>query len=114
MKKTYISKQELQRRLVQQKRDTKQAVIQPQQPVIASVQPLMAQTQKVVHNWRKGWLWFSNWAFGLICYIATFGIPQEVLHLLPDATQNRVIAGLAVLGAITRFINQTKPLKAVE
>lgn len=67
------------------------------------------KSKYVVSNWRKGWLWFSNWAFGLICYIAAFGIPPEVLKLLPEATQNHVIAGLAVLGAITRFINQTKP-----
>jgi hypothetical protein len=78
-----------------------------------SEQVSATKPQKIVNNWRKGWLWFSNWAFGLICYIATFGIPQEVLKLLPDATQNRVIAALAMIGTITRFINQTKT-KVVE
>lgn len=69
--------------------------------------------QKLVHNWQKGWAWFSNWIFGLICYIATFGLPQEVLNLFPEATQSRIISILALLGILMRFVNQTNNIKVV-
>ena len=63
----------------------------------------------VVKNWRKGWLWLSNWVFAAIGYIAVFGIPPEVMALLPVESQTKVIAVLSVLGMILRFVNQSKP-----
>ncbi|WP_372404987.1 hypothetical protein ACDW34_08790 [Acinetobacter piscicola] len=63
----------------------------------------------LVENWRKGWLWLSNWVFAAIGYIAVFGIPPEVMALLPVESQTKVIAILSVLGVIFRFINQSKP-----
>ncbi len=63
----------------------------------------------VVKNWRKGWLWLSNWVFAIIGYIAVFGIPPEVMALLPVESQTKVIAVLSVLGMILRFVNQSKP-----
>lgn len=63
----------------------------------------------VVSNWRTGWLWLSNWVFAVIGYIAVFGIPPEVMTLLPVESQTKVIAVLSVIGLIFRFINQSKP-----
>ena len=63
----------------------------------------------LVQNWRKGWMWLSNWVFAAIGYIAVFGIPPEVMALLPVESQTKVIAVLSVLGVIFRFINQSKP-----
>lgn len=62
----------------------------------------------LVQNWRKGWLWLSNWVFAAIGYIAVFGIPPEVMALLSVESQTKVIAILSVLGVIFRFINQSK------
>ncbi|WP_419348286.1 hypothetical protein [Acinetobacter defluvii] len=69
----------------------------------------------LVQNWRKGWLWLSNWVFAAIGYIAVFGIPPEVMALLPVESQTKVIAVLSVLGVIARFIDQSrkKPLPHV-
>ena len=63
----------------------------------------------LVQNWRKGWMWLSNWVFAAIGYIAVFGIQPEVMALLPVESQTKVIAVLSVLGVIFRFINQSKP-----
>lgn len=62
-----------------------------------------------VANWRNGWKWISNWTLAGIAYVSVYGVPQEVIELLPVATQGKVTATLAVLGLIGRFINQTKP-----
>ena len=64
---------------------------------------------RLVENWRKGWMWLSNWMFALIAYVAVYGIPPEVMALLPMESQSKVIAVLSVLGVIFRFINQSKP-----
>ena len=64
---------------------------------------------RLVENWRKGWMWLSNWMFALIAYVAVYGIPPEVMALLPVESQTKVIAVLSVLGVIFRFINQFKP-----
>ncbi|MDX8223386.1 hypothetical protein [Acinetobacter pittii] len=70
----------------------------------------------IVENWRSGWLWLSNWFFALIAYIQIYGVPTELIQLLPVATQKDVTATLAVLGFITRFIdqNRAKPLQPVD
>ena len=63
----------------------------------------------LVGNWRDAWKWLSNWAFALIAYVATFGVPTEVLSVLPQATQSKVIGVAALLGIVFRLINQTRP-----
>lgn len=70
----------------------------------------------IVENWRSGWLWLSNWFFALIAYIQLYGVPPELIQLLPLATQKDVTATLAVLGFFTRFIdqNRAKPLPPVD
>lgn len=70
----------------------------------------------VVKNWRKGWLWLSNWIFILIAWIAYNGIPPELLALIPEANRTNVIPILSALGVICRFIDQSrkKPLPEVK
>ncbi|ENW79758.1 hypothetical protein F909_02861 [Acinetobacter sp. ANC 3929] len=62
----------------------------------------------IVKNWHTAWKWISTWAFGLIGYIAVFGIPQEILVLIPEAYQLKVIGLIALIGFVGRFINQSK------
>ena len=66
------------------------------------------QTGLVVPDWRGGWKWFSNLALAAIVAINTAPIPPEVLDgLSPDARQ-QVTIGLAVVGILGRFINQSR------
>lgn len=76
-------------------------------------------TQKtgwIVQNWRKGWLWLSNWIFILIAWIAYNGIPPELIAFIPEASRSNVIPILSALGVICRFIdqNRNKPLPVVQ
>lgn len=70
----------------------------------------------IVSNWRSGWLWLSNWFIALIAYVQVYGVPTELIQLLPMATQQRVTAALAILAFIGRFIdqNRAKPLPPVD
>ncbi|MCY6411972.1 hypothetical protein QTA56_07475 [Acinetobacter sp. VNH17] len=85
-------------------------------------QPIMATLGETVHtglivqNWHTAWKWISTWAFGLIAYVSVAGIPPEVLALVPEASQSKVTAALALLGFVGRFINQSrsKPLPPVQ
>ncbi|QHH96706.1 hypothetical protein [Acinetobacter dispersus] len=62
----------------------------------------------LVKNWHTAWKWISTWAFGLIGYISLFGIPQEVLALVPETYQVKVMGILALIGFLGRFINQSR------
>lgn len=70
----------------------------------------------IVQNWRKGWLWLSNWIFILIGWIAYNGIPPELLVFIPEASRANVIPILSALGVICRFIdqNRNKPLPPIQ
>lgn len=65
-------------------------------------------TGLIVKNWHTAWKWISTWAFGLIAYVSVAGIPPEVLALVPEASQSKVTAALALLGFFGRFINQSR------
>ncbi|RSP34214.1 hypothetical protein [Acinetobacter baumannii] len=83
-----------------------------------AIQGIAAKFKKrwIVENWRSGWLWLSNWFVALIAYVQIYGVPPELIQLLPMATQQRVTAALAVLAFIGRFIdqNRAKPLPPVD
>lgn len=70
----------------------------------------------IVENWRSGWLWLSNWFVALIAYVQFYGVPPELIQLLPIATQQRVTVALSILAFIGRFIdqNRAKPLPPVD
>ena len=63
---------------------------------------------KLVSNWKGGWKWFSNWAFVIVAFLATETIPPELVTLLPDVIQDKLIAIVAMAGLILRFISQSK------
>ncbi|ELX8353268.1 TPA: hypothetical protein OUE79_000783 [Acinetobacter baumannii] len=71
--------------------------------------PVKLKKRWIVENWRSGWLWLSNWFVALIAYVQIYGVPPELIQLLPMATQQRVTAALAVLAFIGRFIDQNRP-----
>lgn len=66
----------------------------------------------IVQNWQRGWLWLSNWVFALIAWVAIYGIPPEMVALIPEASRETVIPALSALGMFCRFIDQNrkKPL----
>ena len=110
-KKPYVSNAELNRRLQQQKAhllNNRLQQAQPLQYVTATIGTVENQAGVLVHNWRSGWKWISNWAFILIGYISVYGVPNEVLMFVPEASQAKVTAVLALTGLVFRFINQTK------
>lgn len=77
---------------------------------------LKAYSGWIVQNWRRGWMWLSNWMFAVIAWVAFYGIPPELLALIPEANRENVIPILSVLGVICRFIDQSrrKPLPPIE
>lgn len=69
----------------------------------------------LVSNWKTGWLWISSLAFAGIVATQSFydSLPPELIASLPADTQTKVTMGLAVLGFIGRFINQSRKPKEV-
>lgn len=63
----------------------------------------------LVRNWQTFWKWLSTWAFAAIGYVSFYGVPQEILVLVPEANQSTVTGVLALIGFVGRFINQSKP-----
>lgn len=111
-KKYGVSKQELERRLSQQKKSLR--VDNQIKPVESSMQLVRGSNMKLgfwVHNWQTGWKWFSNVAFAGIVAVQAFydTLPPELVMALPADTQSKITLGLAVLGLLGRFINQSKP-----
>lgn len=86
-----------------------QANIAEQEQMLKSILgELSVNNRFFVKNWHTAWKWISTWAFGLIAYVSVAGIPPEVLALVPEASQAKVTAVLALLGFIGRFINQSR------
>lgn len=63
----------------------------------------------LVKNSHTFWKWLSTWAFAAIGYVSIYGVPPEIFALVPEASQGKVTALLALLGFVGRFINQSKP-----
>lgn len=61
---------------------------------------------KLVENWKKGWQWFSVWAFALIVFFAQNPLPPEVVAILPKPLADNLITLVAVCGVILRFVQQ--------
>ncbi|VXA54694.1 conserved hypothetical protein [Acinetobacter proteolyticus] len=62
----------------------------------------------LVKNSHTFWKWLSTWAFAAIGYVSVYGVPPEIIALVPEASQNKVTAALALLGFVGRFINQSR------
>lgn len=62
----------------------------------------------LVKNWHTFWKWLSTWAFAAIGYVSLYGVPPEIIALIPEASQSKVTAALALLGFAGRFINQSR------
>ncbi len=90
------------RRHVAEMGELRNSIINPPQP------PFDKGGSLLVANWHTAWKWISTWAFGLIAYVSVAGIPPEVLALVPEASQSKVTAALALLGFVGRFINQSR------
>lgn len=109
-KKPYVSNAELNRRLQQQKTHllSNQRLTQPLQYATATLGAVENKAGVLVHNWKSGYKWLSNWAFAGIAYISVYGIPTEIVSLIPEASQAKATALLAVIGFACRFVNQSR------
>ena len=106
------AKQKDQAEISQLKKRLAEAMKQSPQITPDYIQGVLEEAQHtglLVKNWHTAWKWVSTWAFGLIAYVSVAGIPPEVLALVPEASQSKVTAALALLGFVGRFINQSKP-----
>ncbi|UUN96161.1 hypothetical protein I9054_012280 [Acinetobacter bereziniae] len=86
------------------------------QYVVGTVGTLeVKRTGWIVQNWRRGWLWLSNWMFAAIAWVAIYGVPPEIIALIPEAIRENFIPIMSALGIICRFIdqNRNKPLPLV-
>lgn len=108
----YIHSKELDQAQIEQlKKQLVDAIKQPAQTIPDYAMGIFDETQHtglLVKNWHTAWKWVSTWAFGLIAYVSVAGIPPEVLVLVPEASQSKVTAALALLGFVGRFINQSR------
>ncbi|HAV3836683.1 hypothetical protein [Acinetobacter baumannii] len=100
-------KRNFRRQLAKQNSVKNQLVVNESQSIQGV--PVKLKKRWIVENWRSGWLWLSNWFVALIAYVQIYGVPPELIQLLPMATQQRVTAALAVLAFIGRFIDQNRP-----
>ncbi|TCM61883.1 hypothetical protein EC844_12637 [Acinetobacter calcoaceticus] len=112
-KKPYVSNLELKRRLQQQKNSVMSS--SKSSPVLdgsLDLKPIQ-RPPILVKNWKQGWSWMSNLAFAGIVATQSFydALPPELIASLPADTQTTVTLGLALLGLIGRFINQTRQPK---
>lgn len=82
------------------------ATIRQDQPL--PIYGLVQSDGLIVHNWRQSWKWISNWCFVLIAYISVYGIPPEIMALIPVNAQGTITAIVAGVGIIGRLINQSK------
>ena len=71
------------------------------------------QPKILVDDWKHGWKWFSTYAFLIIAYVANFGVPQEIVDIVPLEHQGMIVTVVALCGLIFRFVKQSKliPLK---
>ena len=65
----------------------------------------------LVANWRSGWKWISGWSLAAIGYITVYGVPPELIHAFPEASQSKLTLALVAIGYVGRFINQGSKAK---
>lgn len=65
-------------------------------------------TGLLVKNSHTFWKWLSTWAFAAIGYVSIVGLPPEIIALIPEASQGKATAVLALLGFLGRFVNQSR------
>lgn len=87
--------------------DLKAEIAKKPQPIMATLGETV-HTGLIVQNWHTAWKWLSTWAFAAIGYVSLYGIPPEILALVPEASQSKVTAVLALLGFVGRFVNQSR------
>lgn len=66
------------------------------------------QPKILVDDWKYGWKWFSTYAFLIIAYVAQFGVPQEIVDVVPLEHRGKIITVVALCGLIFRFVKQSK------
>lgn len=62
----------------------------------------------LVHDWKQGYKWVTTYAFLIIAYVAQFGVPDEIVTMLPTEHRGKIITFVAMCGLIFRFVKQSK------
>lgn len=73
----------------------------------------MSDKQIVVSDWRQVWRYYSTWALAVLALVPDIYAALVAAGLfagddMPEAA-TWIIRGVAVLGIVSRFINQAKP-----
>lgn len=62
----------------------------------------------LVSDWKQGYKWITTYAFLIIAYVAQFGVPDEIMAILPTEHHGKIITFVAMCGLIFRFLKQSK------
>lgn len=73
----------------------------------------MSDRQIIVSDWRKVWRYYSTWALAVLAVVPDIYAALVAAGLvtgddMPDIAA-WTVRGLAVVGIVSRFINQAKP-----
>lgn len=68
---------------------------------------------KIIPDWRQGWKFYSTWALAVLAVMPDIYnalLAADLLNTddIPDYAA-WAIRGVAILGIVSRFINQAKP-----
>ena len=68
---------------------------------------------KLISNWREGWKFYSAWALAVLALVPDIYNAILASGVLDSETIPSeaawIIRGVAILGIVSRFINQAKP-----
>lgn len=61
----------------------------------------------LVDDWKQGYKWITTYAFLIIAYIAQFGIPTEIIDIVPEEHRGTLLTFVALCGLVFRFLKQS-------
>lgn len=73
----------------------------------------MSEKQILVTDWRDVWKYYSTWALAVLALVPDIYAALVAAGLLSGddmpAVATWIVRGVAILGIVSRFINQAKP-----
>ena len=61
----------------------------------------------LVDDWKQGYKWITTYVFLIIAYIAQYGIPDEIVNIVPQEHRGTVLTFIALCGLLFRFLKQS-------
>lgn len=66
----------------------------------------MATNQNLVNDWKQGYKWISAWCLAFIIYVSQYGVPAELLAIIPEQYHGNILTVAALIGLVMRFVKQ--------